>query len=75
MRVKERLYNCAAIIQKGVILGLVPKVHLPNYGEFYEKRQFTPGPEDWGTYVPLCGQDDEIYFKAGRSSGVKTFRN
>ena len=66
VRVKERLYNCAAIIQKGVILGLVPKVHLPNYGEFYEKRQFTPGPEDWGTYVPLCGQDDEIYFKAGQ---------
>ena len=66
VRVRDRLYNCAAIIQKGIILGLVPKVHLPNYGEFYEKRQFTPGPEDWGTYVPLCGQGDEIYFKAGQ---------
>ena len=66
VRVKDRLYNCAAIIQKGIILGLVPKVHLPNYGEFYEKRQFTPGPEDWGTYVSLCGQGDEIFFQAGQ---------
>ena len=66
VRVKDRLYNCAAIIQKGIILGLVPKVHLPNYGEFYEKRQFTLGPEDWGTYVSLCGQGDEIFFQAGQ---------
>ena len=36
VRVKDRLYYCAAIIQKGIILGLVPKVHLPNDGEFYE---------------------------------------
>lgn len=34
------LYNCAAVIQKGEILGLVPKCHLPNYNEFYEKRWF-----------------------------------
>ena len=66
VRVKDRLYNCAAIIQKGIVLGLVPKTHLPNYGEFYEKRYFTPGPEDWGTYVPLCGQGDEIWFQAGQ---------
>lgn len=31
----NKLYNCAAIIQKGEILGLIPKVYLPNYGEFY----------------------------------------
>ena len=34
------LYNCAAIIQRGTILGIVPKTYLPNYGEFYEKRWF-----------------------------------
>ena len=34
------LLNCAAIIQKGDLLGLVPKTFLPNYGEFYEKRWF-----------------------------------
>jgi NAD+ synthase (glutamine-hydrolysing) len=34
------LYNCAVIIQRGQVLGLVPKTYLPNYGEFYEKRWF-----------------------------------
>ena len=36
------LYNCAALCQNGRILGLVPKVHVPNYSEFYEKRHFAP---------------------------------
>ena len=36
VRVNNKLYNCAVIIQKGSILGIVPKTHLPNYGEFYE---------------------------------------
>ena len=34
------LYNCAAVIQHGCLLGIVPKTYLPNYGEFYEKRWF-----------------------------------
>jgi NAD+ synthase (glutamine-hydrolysing) len=37
------LYNCAALICQGQLLGLVPKTYLPNYREFYELRQFTPG--------------------------------
>ena len=41
--VHGKLYNCAAVLCHGRILGLVPKTYLPNYGEFYEKRQFTPG--------------------------------
>ena len=49
------LYNCAALCQDGRILGLVPKVHIPNYCEFYEKRHFTPAPADVRT-VTLCGQ-------------------
>ena len=36
------LYNCAAVLCKGEILGLVPKKHIPNYSEFYEIRHFTP---------------------------------
>ena len=43
LRVDYKLYNCAAVILNGRILGIVPKAHLPNYGEFYEKRQFTSG--------------------------------
>ncbi|MDE6786208.1 MAG: NAD(+) synthase, partial [Muribaculaceae bacterium] len=37
------LYNCAAVIQYGEILGIVPKCYLPNYDEFYEKRWFSSG--------------------------------
>ena len=39
------LYNCAALICRGRLLGLVPKTYLPNYREFYELRQFTPAGE------------------------------
>jgi NAD+ synthase (glutamine-hydrolysing) len=39
----NRLYNCAAVIQKGKILGIVPKSYIPNKREFYEKRQFNSG--------------------------------
>ena len=38
-----KLYNVAAAICQGKLLGLVPKTHLPNYSEFYEMRHFTPG--------------------------------
>ena len=43
-----RLYNTAAAVSGGRILGVVPKTHLPNYGEFYEARNFVPGPETPG---------------------------
>ena len=38
-----KLYNTAAVLNRGKIIGMVPKVHLPNYGEFYEKRHFSSG--------------------------------
>ena len=41
--VGDQLFNCAAIFQAGILLGLVPKSYLPNYQEFYEARWFTPG--------------------------------
>ena len=40
-----KLYNCAAVLQNGEILGVIPKKFLPNYNEFYEARQFTPAPD------------------------------
>ena len=52
----NKLYNCAAVIHKGEILGLVPKIHLPNYGEFYEERWFASGAGVDVTF-PLCGQE------------------
>ncbi|MDE6282056.1 MAG: NAD(+) synthase, partial [Oscillospiraceae bacterium] len=50
-----KTYNCAVIILRGEILGLVPKTHLPNYREFYEARWFTPGTADT-QFIELCGQ-------------------
>jgi len=40
-----KLYNAAACLQNGELLGLIPKTYLPNYGEFYEDRYFTIGPD------------------------------
>ncbi|MGH8013952.1 MAG: nitrilase-related carbon-nitrogen hydrolase, partial [Candidatus Binataceae bacterium] len=41
--VENLLYNCAVVINRGHILGVVPKTFIPNYREFYELRQFAPG--------------------------------
>ena len=51
----NKLYNCAAVIQSGEILGLEPKTYLPNYGEFYEQRWFASGA-GVETSVDLCGE-------------------
>lgn len=48
------LYNCAAVLCEGRLLGLIPKQYLPNYSEFYEARHFTPGPAY--REITLCGQ-------------------
>ena len=50
------LLNAAAVIQKGKILGIVPKTYLPNYKEFYEKRWFVPTGDIREKSVRLCGQ-------------------
>ena len=43
LRLGERLYNCALVIQGGRVRGVAPKSYLPTYREFYEKRHFAPG--------------------------------
>ena len=56
VRVQSRLFNVAAVLQNGRILGLAGKTYLPNYREFYEKRHFRSIREYDGTPVTLCGQ-------------------
>ena len=51
-----RLYNCAALIARGRLIGVVPKTYLPNYREFYEGRQFTAGDSSAMTEIDLAGQ-------------------
>ena len=50
------LFNCALVVYHGEVLGAVPKTNIPNYGEFYELRHFTPAPECGGTIV-VAGQE------------------
>ncbi len=57
--VKGKLYNTAAVIQNGKVLGLIPKMSIPNYTEFYEARHFTSGIAD---VFPVNFMGEEIYF-------------
>ncbi len=54
------LLNCAAVVQRGKILGLVPKTFLPNYREFYEKRWFQSGNDIPEGTVLICGQQVKV---------------
>ncbi len=57
LRVDHRLFNCAAVVAGGRVLGIVPKTYLPNYGEFYEARQFNGADTALATSVRLLGTD------------------
>ncbi|MDR1192820.1 MAG: NAD(+) synthase [Peptococcaceae bacterium] len=73
LRLGGKLYNCAAVIQDGQILGIVPKTYLPSYGEFYEGRWFAPAPPfnqwlDWegrpvifGPHILFAGRGREDF--------------
>lgn len=56
VRADHRLFNCAAVVADGVLLGVLPKTYLPNYGEFYEGRQFSAADSAIATEITLCGQ-------------------
>lgn len=51
------LFNCAAVIQNGRLIALVPKTYLPNYAEFYEKRWFSDGERDAEEIKIICGME------------------
>ena len=55
-----KLYNVAAAINKGKILGLVPKIYLPNYNEFYEARHFSRGKEK--AELVCLNEETEVLF-------------
>ena len=56
VRVAGRLYNCAALLSEGRIIGVVPKTYLPTAGEFYEQRWFTPADRSLPATVEIAGQ-------------------
>src|ERR687892_2010468 len=58
LRVDHLLFNCAVVLCRGKILGVVPKTFLPNYREFYEYRQFAPATAAYSTTIDLLGQSE-----------------
>ena len=66
VRYHGKLFNCAAVLCRGELLGLVPKLNLPNYTEFYEGRWFTSGRALMGSdfCVPFAGQEN-VEFSPG----------
>ncbi len=60
VNISGSLYNCAVVIQHGVILGIIPKTYLPNYGEFYEKRWFTSSKNLKPTDIRYAGNSVSI---------------
>src|SRR5438477_267450 len=69
LRWRGRLYNCGIVIHRGRLLGIVPKVFLPNYREFYERRHFTSGEGVRDAMIALAGQEApfgiDLLFAAG----------
>lgn len=68
LRFEGKLFNCALVIYQGRVLGIIPKTYLPNYREFYEKRQFTSGRDAVSREVLFLGEQvpfgNDIIFDA-----------
>ena len=78
LRIENRLFNIAAVIHKGRVLGLIPKTYLPNYREFYEKRQFASASEALTNAVTFAGQENvpfgtDVVFEARDLPGFSLF--
>jgi len=58
LAIDAQLYNCAVVIHRGRVLGVTPKTYLPNYREFYELRQFTPGEAGVRATIDVAGSRD-----------------
>lgn len=74
LRHAGRLYNTAIALHRGRVLGVVPKVHLPNYREFYERRWFASGQAMDGGAIRLGGEDipfgPDLIFRAEDVRGL-----
>jgi NAD+ synthase (glutamine-hydrolysing) len=73
IRTEQKLFNCAVVIYKGKVLGICPKTYLPNYREFYEKRQFAPARHAVKQEVSFLGETvpfgNDLIFEAANVPG------
>ena len=74
LRHQGALYNCALAIHRGRLLGVVPKIHLPNYQEFYETRHFVSGDGQTGGDILVAGRrvpfGTDLLFQAEDLTGL-----
>jgi NAD+ synthase (glutamine-hydrolysing) len=74
LRVRGHLYNCGLVIHRGRLLGVVPKIYLPNYREFYERRHFTSGEGVIGETIRVAGLEapfgTDLLFSAPGEAGL-----
>src|SRR3954471_13213673 len=56
LRHRNRIYNCAVVVHRGRVLGVVPKSYPPNYREFYERRQIGDGADERGGSIRVGGE-------------------
>jgi NAD+ synthase (glutamine-hydrolysing) len=57
LRHRNRIYNCAVVVHRGRVLGVVPKSYMPTYREFYERRQLAPGDDQRGGAIRILGAE------------------
>jgi NAD+ synthase (glutamine-hydrolysing) len=57
LRHRNRVYNCAVVVHRGRVLGVAPKSYVPNYREFYERRQIAAGDDERGGMIRVGGVD------------------
>ena len=73
LRIEDKLFNCAVVIYRGKVLGIVPKTYIPNYREFYEKRQFTSARDAVRPEAVLFGETvpfgNDLIFEASNVAG------
>jgi NAD+ synthase (glutamine-hydrolysing) len=74
LRQGARVYNCAVVVHRGRILGVVPKTYLPTYREFYEARHFGSGEDVAGLSVPGSSVPLAL-IDARRNNPRETFKN
>src|SRR5512137_891796 len=72
---EAKLFNCAVVIYRGRVLGLAPKTYLPNYREYYEKRQFAASRDALSREVRFLGErvpfGNDLVFEAANVEGFR----
>ena len=73
LKSRGQLFNCGVVIHRGALLGVVPKVFLPNYREFYERRHFASGEGVVGRSIAIAGHEapfgSDLLFAARGEAG------